>query len=285
MRMNARILLWGLLLAGMLPVEAQTVVYVDAYAPGANTGDSWLHAYTNLQDALADSSDEIWVAQGVYRPAPAAGARTASFALQSGRRLYGGFAGGETHIEDRNVALYPTVLSGDLNYDDGDPEYGPWADMSDNSYHVVTAVDVDETAVLDGFIITRGWSWESSGYNSAGAGIYINGGGPTIVNCTFQENLAHSGAAMVSLNAVPTTANCTFQDNLAEDGRGGAIYFKSDSVITLAITGSTFRRNTATTAAGPGDAGAIWADFNCVLDLYDCLFEENTARWRFATGS
>jgi len=116
-----------------------------------------VNAYRDLQDALADSSDEIWVAQGIYRPAPPGGDRTASFALQSGRRLYGGFAGGETTREERDPATRLSMLNGDLNNDDGDLVLGPWADMGDNSYHVVTAVDVDETAVLDGFTVMRGW--------------------------------------------------------------------------------------------------------------------------------
>jgi hypothetical protein len=34
--------------------QAQTVIYVDTDAAGAETGDSWGDAYTDLQDALAD---------------------------------------------------------------------------------------------------------------------------------------------------------------------------------------------------------------------------------------
>ncbi|UCD30195.1 MAG: hypothetical protein JSV03_06930 [Planctomycetota bacterium] len=46
------------------------IYYVDADATGANNGSSWDHAYNDLQDALvvAESSDEIRVAQGVYTP-------------------------------------------------------------------------------------------------------------------------------------------------------------------------------------------------------------------------
>ncbi|MHC4097473.1 MAG: hypothetical protein ACYSU3_15615 [Planctomycetota bacterium] len=46
------------------------VIFVDADASGANNGSSWAHAYNYLQDALANasSSDEIRVAQGIYKP-------------------------------------------------------------------------------------------------------------------------------------------------------------------------------------------------------------------------
>jgi predicted outer membrane repeat protein len=45
-------------------------LHVDADAPGANNGSSWADAYNDLQDALsvAQTSDEILVAQGIYTP-------------------------------------------------------------------------------------------------------------------------------------------------------------------------------------------------------------------------
>jgi predicted outer membrane repeat protein len=45
-------------------------LHVDADAPGANNGSSWADAYNDLQDALyvAQASDEILVAQGIYTP-------------------------------------------------------------------------------------------------------------------------------------------------------------------------------------------------------------------------
>lgn len=49
---------------------AATVYYVDADATGAATGLSWTNAFTDLQSALAvaTSGDEIWIAEGVYKP-------------------------------------------------------------------------------------------------------------------------------------------------------------------------------------------------------------------------
>ncbi len=59
-----------------LPVArgAGTIRYVKTDADGANDGSSWANAYPSLQIALtsAASSDEVWVAAGVYTLAPSA---------------------------------------------------------------------------------------------------------------------------------------------------------------------------------------------------------------------
>jgi len=51
------------------------VIYVDDDAAGANNGSSWANAFNYLQDALevAESGDEIRVAQGTYKPDRGAG--------------------------------------------------------------------------------------------------------------------------------------------------------------------------------------------------------------------
>ena len=104
-------------------------LFVDKDAAGGNTGESWGNAYADLQDALdaaagAEGAIEIWVAEGTYTPDRATGDRTASFHLRDGELLYGGFEGTETALEERNPAIHPTILSGDLEAND-DPQAGP----------------------------------------------------------------------------------------------------------------------------------------------------------------
>lgn len=56
-------------LISAIPCQAE-VIYVDSAASGANNGSGWAGAYNYLQDALdgAAYGDEIWVAQGMYKP-------------------------------------------------------------------------------------------------------------------------------------------------------------------------------------------------------------------------
>jgi hypothetical protein len=75
-----------LLLVGLPDAAAARVWHVSADAAGANNGDSWSDAFTDLQDALAvaQSGDEIWVVADTYRPDRGTGDRTMSFELVCG---------------------------------------------------------------------------------------------------------------------------------------------------------------------------------------------------------
>lgn len=95
----------------------------------------------------AAAGDEVWVAKGVYTPTSSTD-RTISFGMKSGVGIYGGFAGTETARDQRDRDANRTTLSGEV----GAPR------SSDNSYHVVSANNVDGTGVLDGFTITRGFA-------------------------------------------------------------------------------------------------------------------------------
>lgn len=99
--------------------------YVNQNATGVNNGRGWADAYTNLQTALAaaQAGDEIWVAEGTYKPAAPGGSQTTTFLINKDLKLYGGFAGTECNLLERDIALHPTVLSGDLNGDDVDDDF------------------------------------------------------------------------------------------------------------------------------------------------------------------
>ena len=115
------------------------IVYVNRDAAGGNTGVDWANAYNSLQTALQSGwGIEIWVAQGIYTPAPPGGSAAETFALRDGLAVYGGFAGNETQRDQRDPSLNVTTLSGDLNgYD-----LPGWVNMSENSDNLVTASGV-----------------------------------------------------------------------------------------------------------------------------------------------
>lgn len=155
--------LGALALCAIVPLgrtAAQMIVYVDDTATGAANGTSWQNAFVQLQDGLAaaHAGDQVWVAEGIYRPDLGAGLspgdRNASFALKTGVQVYGGFAGTEGGLAERAGLFDQTVLSGDLaGYDQ--PGF---AGYEENSLHVVRGDSVDATAVLDGFTIRGGYA-------------------------------------------------------------------------------------------------------------------------------
>ena len=104
---------------------------VDQAATGANNGESWADAYTDLQDALDDAEGdlnitEIWVAAAAEPYVPSVFFPqffSELFFLIDGVSIYGGFlgnapGGGETELSQRNPEMNETILSGDLNGDD-----------------------------------------------------------------------------------------------------------------------------------------------------------------------
>jgi hypothetical protein len=190
-----------------------SIIYVDASAAGRNNGSSWADAYTNLTAALskATAGQTIRVADGTYKPTTGAD-RSATFTLKNRIIVLGGYAGfGAANPDERDWALYPAMLSGDI---------GTAGSSSDNCYHVVTCNGA--AAFFEGFVITAG-NANGSSPNDSGGGMYLSSGAATIRNCIFRGNLASSyGGGMYCSASSPTLVNCVFAGNLA--GSGGAIY-------------------------------------------------------------
>lgn len=244
------------------------VLYVDQNATGANTGRRWRDAYNHLQDALEAAVElgwvvqEIRVAQGTYRTDEGAGQtpgdRAATFRLQSGITLKGGYAGARTiWANHRDVASQHSILTGDLSTSD------------QRSFHVVTSIGVGSSAVLDGFVIESGRASSSVEPHDRGGGIYNEGGSPTLIDCAFRHNsTTWGGGAMYScFLSRPTLTNCTFTWNSAGSS-GGALYNYARSRPTL--VNCVFADNTA------GYGGAI-VNFADGLTLTDCSFTRNHA--------
>ena len=223
--------------------DVRSVLFVDVDASGANDGTSWSDAFNDLQDALTlaagapQAVDEIMVAGGIYTPDQGegitSGDREATFALVSDVAIKGGYAGvGETEPNNRDIELYETILSGDLEGNDievNEPYDLPTEPTrAENSYHVVTGSGTDETAVLDGFTITGGNANGSYLYDQdEGGGMYNNSGDPTIMNCTFTKNSSRSGGCMYNRLSSPRLSTCTFSYN------GGRGMWNSSSDIVL----------------------------------------------------
>lgn len=230
------------------PVRAARLIYVNYAATGAKDGTSWTNAYTDLQAALgtASSGDEVWVAAGTYRPTSGT-SRSVSFQMETGLAIYGGFAGTEAALTDRDPKANLTVLSGDI---------GTEGNQADNSYHVVAANNADGTAVLDGFTVRDGNASEYLAND--GGGMYVSGGSPSVTNVIFSGNLAadRGGGLAVGVGASVTVTDTAFTDN--HSGQGGGMDATDGSMWSPAsstLTNVTFTGNTASRFGGGLAAG------------------------------
>ncbi|MCF8366554.1 MAG: hypothetical protein K9H16_12275, partial [Bacteroidales bacterium] len=194
-------------------IMAYKIIFVDSGATGSDNGTSWTNAYTSLQSALdaAVSGDQIWVAEGTYKPTQKYDGSTTeprefTFYLKDGVEIYGGFAGTETSLSQRDYLTNETILSGDLS---GNDEFqiavfNVYQNNSgaDNCYSVLFNLgnSLTTTAVLDGFTISGGNA--NTGFpGNAGAGI-VTDGTPSLRNLIFTHNYSSGGGALFLVNAV-----------------------------------------------------------------------------------
>ncbi len=264
-------------------ITQNTRYYVHATATGANTGQSWADAFTDLQSALqlAQAGDEVWVAEGTYWPTTTTD-RNISFEPKSGVQLYGGFAGTETSLDERDWDQYPAILSGDI----GQP-----GDSTDNSYTVMYLHEPDSSTVLDGFTLRDGTA-DFSGLSSSrdrrkcGGGLYIMGEDaeayPGIRNCRFLHNTARNSGGGAIVNGggdgsvAPLFFNCHFEANRSLGNAGGLAYLGAAWVERgVEVDSCIFLRNAAEVRGG----GFFYQDAERTdwLDIGRCQFLENQA--------
>lgn len=236
------------------PDGVPTVIFVNGMVSGGlHDGTSWSNAFANLPDALQKASNtckntEIWVTSGTYYPTETSTDRTASFVLKNNVKLRGGFNATEVP-GDLHIRRYQfTTLSGDIDRD---------GTLAGNSYHVVRSTDVNNSAVLNGFIITGGNAdGDVNLDNDRGGGMYNERSYPTVIECIitgnrsidygggmfnsnsdqpqlitnalFTQNTSdYAGGAIYNVASSPRILNCTIAANTA--GKGGGVYSISGS--------------------------------------------------------
>jgi len=218
--------------------EYNKVWYVTPAGAGTTTGTSWTNAASDLQLVInnAASDDEIWVAQGTYKPIRRADAlgtitvnnRNNAFVLRSGVKIYGGFAGTETLLLQRNWITNITTLSGDL---------GTVGNTSDNAYHVVISSGAVGTAELNGFTVTlaQGASGSEPTVNTYpiksawGGGVFCTYSSPVLSNLIITSNYAeYMGGGVYITNSSPLISNTRITYNTANQ-QGGGVFITSSS--------------------------------------------------------
>lgn len=228
----------------LLPAaSAEAHCHVRAAASGSNDGSSWANAYVDLQSALANPAcTEIWVAQGVYRPA-SAGTPQAAFVIRSGLQLYGGFAGTELALSERTddrIGDFPTVLSGDIDNNDvrsngvtlsGDDIVGSNSSVVLRLSSFSEADAIGANTLIDGFIVTAGNTDNDGGGLTCLAQGASAECSPRLERMQFVGNRGFSGGAM-ALQAYggtiePVIERTLFRGNTGHNG--GAISAYADS--------------------------------------------------------
>ena len=197
------------------------VVYVRPGGGDGNTGLSWALAKATIQAGIGASvsGDEVWVAAGTY---------SESITLTNGVALYGGFAGTETSLAQRNWTANITTLDGG------------------GTRAIATfPVGASSATRLDGFLCQNAYT------ESDGGAVHCEGGSPTIANNRFVGNYAHwYGGAIYCRESSPSIAGNTFTDNLA-GWTGGAIYSWNSSPT---ISNNVFTSNSSEYQ----DGGAVY---------------------------
>ncbi|WP_426295497.1 right-handed parallel beta-helix repeat-containing protein [Dyadobacter endophyticus] len=237
--------------SALLTVVANRL-YVAEGASGGGSG--WEDALGDLSTALnaaygCTGITEIWVKAGTYKPsgfpynASLTGSRNNAFYLINNVSIYGGFAGNEATLGQRDAGANQTILSGDI---------GVPSNASDNTYHTLVSVLNNNTARLDGFIVRDG--------NSNGAGIEQSILGANVI--------AFGGGGLVLYSASPVVANCVFTGNAGADGAG--IYVFGSSANPL-ITNCIITGNSAGSAGG-----GIFNGYDSGATIQNCTIAGNS---------
>ncbi|MEY3051630.1 MAG: hypothetical protein RLY31_1415 [Bacteroidota bacterium] len=220
-------------------------------------GSSWSDAYgaDQLQTALATPGlTELWVGAGTYHPTTSADPnnRNAHFNLPDSLQFYGGFAGTETDLSQRDLTAHRTILSGNI---------GDTSVHTDNSHFLMNISGATYGILMDGLTL----AYANNGF--AGGALRISGGSRVeIADCDFHDNEAYVGGGFtITDSSEVLLERCHFERNLGGAG-GGGIYATANA--GLVVQRSVFRSNFS------GDSGgayfgrdAVEADFvNCLLD-------------------
>jgi uncharacterized repeat protein (TIGR02543 family) len=196
---------------------ASIAFFVASDGLPTNTGKSW-DAAINIETALAQATqgDFIWMKEGIYTPVAGS-----SYALtRDGVEIYGGFAGNESYLYERNFALHPTILHG-------------------NGNSVMQVVSATSASRIDGIVIEGGTA-------ENGGGIRIRNASPTIANVIIRSNTATNGGGIyIESGSSPLIYNVEISGNTA--AKGGGMY---NTDANPKIYNTTIGGNRATTSAG-----------------------------------
>ncbi len=250
-------------------------VYVDASAADGGDGRSWASAYSDLQEALdavtlsyqedMPQPREVWVAQGTYI-VPYSATPYDGFSAHFPGSLYGGFAGDETRLEERDLSAHVTILDGDRLGDDG-PGF---TNYEDNAKELLImgwpgGAFSNVSLLIDGFTF-RGAGSIGSSANSA-----VRLGGSHVRNCVFRDNQSMVTFRLEGVLAQPMLIEgCDFIGNTSIEAFGAAAYLRG----YYSMVNCRFLENKHPTSEG--GALTLWGQsYDRNRSVTNCFFRGN----------
>ena len=217
-------------LEGTSPVLTQTISFVQerraVVLHVATNGDvnanglSWTHA-TTLSSALLRTAvgDTLFVKAGRYTPTDSAGMtptdpRNATYTLPVEVSVYGGFAGTESSLSERDLSLAFTTQATILEGNRGDE-----SSSLDNIRQLLS---------LESGSVTLAYLTMARARNEGGAGGALASSGRDLIirYCRFIRNEAAMGSALYSGTSSIQVQNSLFADN--RDAVGAAVHVSGD---------------------------------------------------------
>jgi hypothetical protein len=226
-------------------------------------GGSWATAFADVVEGVETACQmiegqeadvagaEVWIAEGEYQVFATAPEDT--IALCPDLAVYGGFAGDESNLDERDIEQHTALL------------HGGWVENEIQSavFHVVTGAD---GAVLDGLTISGGDATGDYDHHNAGGGLYVPVNSQMQVQgCIFSGNRADWGGGVYANEAALELSDCSFFANEATDTGGG---LQSDFGSEITISGCRFSANQSPSG------GAVFS-YDSLLSVEASFFAAN----------
>ncbi|MPT30962.1 MAG: T9SS type A sorting domain-containing protein [Chryseobacterium sp.] len=249
-------------------------VYVNVNASGGSgTGISWANAVKRLVPVISAANSnnnikEIWVAKGTYYPSLTSNRDDFLYVTRNDLKIYGGFTGTETSLNQRDAETNETILSGNI----GNPN-----SATDNSYHIMI-IDaynnpIDNSTQIDGFTFQDGNANEGGLLNNyfprySGSAILVypsvDDNAPLISNNIFRNNAQFQiGALSIDGNTLGTSVarveNCEFYNNYSKFAGGAIGVFNHLGAQNVEIKDCLFEGNIVDNASQGGNNGGAGA--------------------------
>ncbi|PRP96789.1 putative outer membrane protein pmp20 precursor [Enhygromyxa salina] len=261
------------------PTLCDGPILVDLDAAPGGDGMTWATAFDEIQTALDAGSEctnpQLWIAEGQYAPSLDAHVATITYPVE----IYGGFAGTEAALAQREVDTYPVRLGADAS------TLSPIRIEASSLGFPADVVRIDGVRIIGGLehALSLGGTPVPQGtlqlakltVTDGPQALWLPEVAVEISESRFERlSASRGGAIYMRYGGSVTITDSVFRDNQASD-RGGAIIVWDP--LSLTISGSSFTGNTAEW----GGAVYVWNDPDdatyAQLSVTDTSFIANSA--------